>query len=485
MSIPSAPVSLAAPRVAALVGEFPRSPAFRGLADGLRTLIAEGRVPVGVRLPSERDLTDAVGVSRTTVTRAYDMLRDEGYLESRQGSGSVTRLPVSRAGRTDHLLMVRDRPGQDQIDLTIATPLAPPGTAAAFERAVERFPAYLSGTGYYPTGVPALREALARRYAARGLPTEPEQLIVVAGALAGVALAAQVLSRPGERVLVESPTYPNPITTLRARRARLVTTPVDPAHGWDVAHALRVARGTRMAYLIPDFHNPTGALMPADQRLELAAGLDRLGVVPVVDESLVDLCLDDRPLPAPFGSFAPEAFSVGSASKGFWGGLRTGWIRVPHHRVEEVTAARLSLDLASPPLEQLALLEMLDDEANVRRHHRTTIAASRDALAGALATALPDWELTPGRGGLSLWCRLPEARSTDLAVQAEQEGLHLASGPAFAADGGLEHWLRLPHTQPPAVMTEAVRRLARAWAALPAASSRPRDAEFRRAPVVA
>jgi len=158
---------------------------------------------------------------------------------------------------------------------------------------------------------------------------------------------------------------------------------------------------------------------------------------------------------------------------------------VPHHRVEEVTAARLSLDLASPPLEQLALLEMLDDEANVRRHHRTTIAASRDALAGALATALPDWELTPGRGGLSLWCRLPEARSTDLAVQAEQEGLHLASGPAFAADGGLEHWLRLPHTQPPAVMTEAVRRLARAWAALPAATGRRHGTEVRRAPVVA
>jgi len=204
-----------------------------------------------------------------------------------------------------------------------------------------------------------------------------------------------------------------------------------------------------------------------------------------VDESLVDLCLDDKPLPAPFGSFAPEAFSVGSASKGFWGGLRTGWIRVPHHRVEEVTAARLSLDLASPPLEQLALLEMLADEASVRRHHRTTIAASRDALAGALAMALPDWELTPGRGGLSLWCRLPEARSTDLAVQAEDEGLHLASGPAFAADGGLEHWLRLPHTQPPAVMTEAVRRLARAWAALPPATARRHGAEVRRAPVVA
>ena len=158
---------------------------------------------------------------------------------------------------------------------------------------------------------------------------------------------------------------------------------------------------------------------------------------------------------------------------------------MPHDRVEEVTAARISLDLASPPLEQLALLEMLADEESVRRHHRRTIAASRDALVGALATTLPDWELTPGRGGLSLWCRLPEARSTDLAVAAEDEGVHLASGPAFAADGGLEHWLRIPHTHPPDVMAEAVRRLARAWVSLPDATRRRGTEESRRATVVA
>ena len=147
--------------MAALVGEFPRSPAFRGLAEGLRTLIAEGRVPVGVRLPSERDLTDAVGVSRTTVTRAYDVLREEGYLGARQGSGSVTRLPVS-PGRPHRPPAEGPRPaGTTRSTSTIATPPAPPGTAAAFERAVGALPAYLAGTGYFPTGVPALREALA------------------------------------------------------------------------------------------------------------------------------------------------------------------------------------------------------------------------------------------------------------------------------------------------------------------------------------
>jgi DNA-binding transcriptional MocR family regulator len=458
---------LAASRVATLAGDFPQSPAYRGLADALRTLIAEGRVPVGVRLPSERNLTSALDVSRTTVTRAYDLLREERYLESRQGSGSVTRLPVSRVGRTDHLLMMRtglDEPVDDSsIDLTIATPPAPPGTAAAYERAVARLPAYMSGTGYYPTGVPALREALAQRYADRGLPTAPEQIVVVAGALAGLAVSAQLLVGPGDRALVETPTYPNSITTLRARRARLVTTAVDPVHGWDTDAAVQSARGTRLAYLVPDFHNPTGALMPESQRAQLGDALTAARSVPVVDEAILDVCLDDEPMPAPFACFAPDAITLGSASKGFWGGLRIGWVRAPLHRVREVTAARMSLDLASPPLEQLALLEMLEAEPEIRRHHRAGLNASRDALLVALGRHLPEWRVAPGRGGLAVWCRLPLPLSSSLSVTAEDHGVYLAAGPSFAPDGGLEHWLRLPHTLPPAVLTDAVRRLAPAW----------------------
>jgi DNA-binding transcriptional MocR family regulator len=458
---------LAASRVATLAGDFPQSPAYQGLADAIRTLIAEGRVPVGVRLPSERSLTSALGVSRTTVTRAYDLLREERYLESRQGSGSVTRLPVSLAGRTDHLLMMRtglDEPADEaSIDLSIATPAAPPGTAAAYERAVARLPAYMSGTGYYPTGVPALREALARRYADRGLPTAPEQIVVVAGALAGLAVSAQLLVGPGDRVLVETPTYPNSITTLRARRARLLTTSVDPVHGWDTDAAVHAARGTRLAYLVPDFHNPTGALMPDPQRELLGAALTAAGSVPVVDEAIVDVCLDDEAVPAPFACFAPGAITLGSASKGFWGGLRIGWVRAPRDQVREVTAARMSLDLACPPLEQLALLEMLEAEPEIRRHHRASLNDSRDALLHALAEHLPEWRVAPGRGGLAVWCRLPVPLSSTLSVCAEAQGVYLAAGASFAPDGGLEHWLRLPHTLPAAVLTDAVRRLAVAW----------------------
>src|SRR5215216_2184975 len=131
---------MAAARIASLVGEFDRSPAYQGLAEGLRVLITDGRVPVGVRLPSERELTDALGVSRTTVTRAYAELRDIGFLVSRQGSGSVASLPASRAYRGDHLLFPGDA-GEDEIDLTCAASASVPGILAAYERAAGELPA--------------------------------------------------------------------------------------------------------------------------------------------------------------------------------------------------------------------------------------------------------------------------------------------------------------------------------------------------------
>ena len=478
--------AMSAGRMATLLApSLDRTPAYLGLADGLRALISDGRVPVGTRLPSERVLTEHLTVSRTTVTRAYDLLREQDYLASRQGSGSVARLPMPRSGRTDHLLMPR---GSDDssIDLTIAAPAAPPGVVDAYEAALERLPAYLSGSGYYPTGVPALREAIARRYDARGLPTGPEQVVVVGGALSGLAIAAQALARPGDRVLVESPTYPNPITTLRARGARLVATGVDVVHGWDVDGALAVVRARRpsMAYLVPDFHNPTGALMGDADRERLGAALHEAGVTPVVDESLVDLALDEdvrTRMPAPFAAYSPGALSVGSASKAFWVGLRIGWIRVPPDRVGAVTAARLSLDLASPPLEQLALLEMLRDERAVTSHHRGTLTASRTALLAALAEHLPDWTATPGPGGLTVWCRLPRPASSALSVTAEAQGVYVAAGPSFAPHGGLEQHVRLPYTLPPQTLTEAVRRLAIAWRETP----EERWTRPGRAPVVA
>lgn len=458
--------TVSAARVAALVGDFGRSPAYVGLAEALRVVIGDGRIGLDTRLPSERELTSVLDVSRTTVTKAYDALRDSGYAESRHGSGTYTRIPGGRRRAHDRSLL----PGtgsEDVIDLTCAAPSAPPGTAEAYQQAAEQLPAYLGGPGYFPYGLPALRERIAATYAARGLPTAPEQIMVTPGALAATSIVAQALTRRGERVVVESPTYPNATEAIRHAGARLVPAHVDP-EGWDLDSLDVTLRQSRpgAAYLIPDFQNPTGHLMSDEERARVAHTAQQCGTVVVADEAHQALALTPglaESMPLPFAAHSPHAVTVGSASKSFWGGLRLGWIRASTRQMDALLQARLGLDLGAPVLEQLVLVELLDQADDILRGNRDRLRTQRDALVAAVRTDLPEWSFVRPDGGLALWCRLPHALGTDVVVEAESEGVMTAPGPVFAVEGGLDRHVRIPWTAAPGELEEAVRRLARAW----------------------
>lgn len=463
------PRHVTAARLVQLLGTDPgRSPgpAYARLADGLRHAVADGRVPPGTRLPSERELTGAVGLSRTTVTRAYAELREQGYLRTRRGSGSVTQVPEVPGGRVDHLLSPSSLQGS-VLDLTCTAQAAPAALTEAYARALEELSGYLPGTGYYPGGLPVLRERVAARFTQRGLPTDPEQVIVTAGALAGVAAACGAVVGRGDRVLVESPTYPNVLATLKSTGARLVPHPLDHlVQDWDVEGLAATVRagGIRAAYLIPDFHNPTGALMSEAQRRRVARELRMAGVSVVVDESLVELALEGQPMPTPLGRLLPAAITVGSASKTLWGGLRVGWVRAPRHRVDELAASRLRLDLGAPVLEQLATAHLLARYDEILADRRAQLRAGRDLLVEGLATHLPQWRVRVPAGGMALWCALPGPGSTALAVAAREHGVALAAGPNFAPAGGLDGWVRLPYSLPAEQLAQVPERLAAAWA---------------------
>ena len=374
--------AISATRTATLVEGFDRNPAYAGLAEALRLLIGDGRIGLDVRLPSERELTERLGVSRTTVTRAYAALRDCGYAEARQGSGTFTRVPGGRARAHDRALL--PRPGDhDAIDLNCAAASAPPGVAAAYAEAAAELPAYLGGHGYFPAGLPQLQTAIAATYERRGLPTAPEQIMVTPGALSAAAIVAQAFTGPRDRVLVESPVYPNAIQAIRNAGARLTGVAVDPdGDGWDldaIGAAVRQV-GPRLAYLIPDFQNPTGHVMTDQQRRACARHLKRGDVVAVVDEAHSALALDGQEMPTPFAAFAPDAITIGSASKTFWGGLRLGWIRAPRAQMDALTRARIGLDLGAPVMEQLVLARLLDDADTVVGEQRAPPArAARPA----------------------------------------------------------------------------------------------------------
>lgn len=459
-----------ASRVANLVGDYDRSPAYAGLSDALRLLIGDGRIPLGSRLPSERDLTDVLAVSRTTVTRAYADLRERGFAEARQGAGTFTRLPRGRRATTDRALA--PLPGtSDVIDLNCAASSAPPGVAGLYEQAVAELPAYLAGHGYFPAGLPELQEQIAATYAARGLPTDPDQIIVTPGALSATAIVAQALTRPGDRVLVDSPVYPNATSALSSRGARLVTSPVDP-DGFDLPGMIATVRQSapKAAYLLPDFQNPTGHVMTPAQREELAGALRRNRVAAIVDEAHQGLALDGDVMPPPFATYLPDTVTIGSASKQLWGGLRLGWIRTPVEMVDAITTARLGIDLGAPVIEQLVLARALADPAPIVAPHHQRLRTQRDALVGALRTHLPTWQFRVPRGGLCLWIELPAPVATTLAAEAEVRGVSIAPGPVFAVHGGLERFLRLPWTRPADELERAVLVLAEAWAEMPDAA---------------
>ncbi|MFD9081118.1 MocR-like transcription factor YczR [Streptomyces erythrochromogenes] len=448
-------------------------PGYRSLAEAVRTLILDGRIALHVRLPAERELAEAVGASRATVTGAYDLLRESGYVRSRRGSGTWTELPDGHRPVGAHALVGaggHSADGEPGIDLAIAAMGAPDGALAdALAWAAPRLPDAARSPGYHPFGLPDLRTAVADRFTRRGLPTRPEQILVTSGAQQAFTLVVSLLCRAGDRVVTENPTYANALDALRHARLRTGSIAVSDT-GWDMEIAESTLRQTvpRLAYTIPDFHNPTGVLMPEEQRLRLLAATRRTGTWLVVDETIADIALD-VPAPAPLASLAPRGgadhvVTIGSLSKTHWGGLRVGWIRATAKMVTELTALRVSADMTGSVLDQLVALPLLDAMDRTLSARLDQLRERRAALVDALQRHTPEWSWRIPPGGLSLWVDLGEPVSSALAERAAAAGVHIGRGARFGVDPGtFEHRLRIPYTLPADRLDEGVRRLAAAF----------------------
>jgi DNA-binding transcriptional MocR family regulator len=331
----------------------------------------------------------------------------------------------------------------------------------------------MASPGYSPHGLPALREALAERYRVAGIPTEPNQIVVTTGAHQALSLVADQFLRPGARVAVESPSWPGCLDVLRARGTTLVPVPVDDDGVRVNELAAVLAAGTiDLIYLMPTYHNPTGALLsPARRRrvVELAAEFD----VPLVaDDAIAGVSLGVSAPPPLTGYLAAAGrrqvtvLELGSLSKSIWGGLRVGWIRGPANAVSRLARRKALADLGSPILDQLVAARMvpgLDDliEGRVveRKHQMAT-------LEGLLAEHLPGWRWRRPAGGPSLWVQLPGVDAAVFAQVALRHGVEVIPGRAMDPSGAHDEYLRFPFCFSDAFLDEVVRRLASAWADL-------------------
>jgi DNA-binding transcriptional MocR family regulator len=450
-------VIIPAGRLSELLGPWQRDGTGRErLAAAVRGLILDGRIAVESRLPAERALATALGVSRATVTAAYDQLREQGYVASRQGSGSWVTLPDGHRAAPDAIV------GGPGLDMRIAALPAPAGLEDLFNAAARELPRWLDHHGYDPLGLPPLRRAIAARFERRGLPTRPEQILVTNGALHALDLAVRAVLPRGRRALVELPSYPAGLDALRQGGARLVPFPLT-SDGWDVEAIEAAARTGQpsFAFLMPDFHNPSGLLIDNGARRRAMRALSRAGAVTVIDESFVELNLDGVAMPAPAAAFGDErTVTIGSLSKAVWGGLRIGWARAAPALIHRMAAARAASDLAGPLFEQIVATHTFERLDEILEERLPLIRLRRSTLATALDRRLPAWRYRQPPGGLYIWAELPGPISTSLSLVARERDLHLTPGPRYAAAGVLERHLRLPFTLAPAQLERAVEILA-------------------------
>jgi DNA-binding transcriptional MocR family regulator len=442
-----------------------RGPVYAALCDAVTTLVLDGRISTETRLPSERELATALHISRATVTAAYDALRTSGFLTSRTGSGSYVSVPPgSRPGPSLARWRSGVAPG-DLIDLSCGALAAPPGVLqGALPAAAAALPRYAESEGYEPAGLPVLRAAIAHRFTERGLPTRPEQILVSNGAMHAYDLLLQLLIGPGDRVLTELPTYPGAIDGIRRIGARAVTVPMAATGGWDVATMRATLRQTapRLAYLIPDFHNPTGALIDDDARREVLRTARQTGTTVVVDESFVELGFAGG-LRTSTAALDSSVIVVGSLSKPIWGGLRTGWVRASAELIQRLAALRASIDMGGAVLDQLVAAEIVPQLDALMPERLALLRSRRDALTAALRHELPEWRFTEPQGGISLWAELDAPLSTPLTMLAAPAGVIVVPGSRFGVDGTLERFLRIPFALPEDRLELAVARLAAVW----------------------
>jgi len=435
------------------------------IVDTLRDGIQRGELSIGERLPTSRTLAHEIGVSRTTVVRAYEQLAREGWVEGRVGQGTtvIERSPGAKHtdGGVNWDLLVTSRtcaPQADFVDLLRLLSRSDLISFAGGLPAPEHFPmaALQQVTAdvlkhedprllqWCPVeGYPPLRSWIAER-----VHRDIDDILVLAGSTQGIHLLCQSLLEPGDMVVVEAPTYPGALSAFRNAGVQVVGVPCGP-YGMD-GNALRDVLANvhpKLIYTIPTFHNPTGGTMPRSVRNDIL-GLTAEHRVPLIEDDPYSLLrYDGTPLPHLVElDRSGYVVHLSTFSKVLTPGLRVGWLVADPNLIRRLSVTRNLIDLFVNSLAQASLYRFcqrgqLDYHV---QHVRPLYKERRDAMAAALTRYCPQLRFVVPDGGLFIWAFLPDGLSARALLRhAVQLGVGFAVGSLFYPEDGGSNAVRL------------------------------------------
>lgn len=445
------------------------APLYLTIAQALAQGIEAGTLRRGERLPSLRALARQRGVSLSTATLAYRTLEDRRLVEVRDRSGwfvagsAPARLPEpapsrppARAQRVDRSQIAADLMRMVDDPTVLSFGAACPGPdlfdpdrlRLALQRAAQRHRPLLTRYGFGP-GQPTLRRAIARDALSLGCDLDPERLIVTHGAREALALCLQAVTRPGDVVALESPTFFGFLETIEALGLRALEIPTHPRTGLSL-DALDLALRTqpvKALLLVPTLSNPLGACLPLAQRRRLAA-MAAEHRLPVIEDVIYnDLAPEGTPRRA-VKSFDREGWVMlcHSFSKTLAPGVRLGWCEPGRWR-DRVLQLKTATTGGQSPVLELAIADLLSQPGHQAglRQLRRAIAERVDAARRLIAQHFPaGTRVTDPPGGFILWVELPrQIDSVQLAEACLAEGLCIAPGLLFSASDRYRHCLRI------------------------------------------
>jgi DNA-binding transcriptional MocR family regulator len=464
-------------------------PLYHAIADDLAGLIAAGQLPPRSRVPSVRRLARQRGISITTAVASLRLLEQRGLIEARPKSGyfvalrrppppepSVVDLPRTArlAGAQAMLKRLAEaslNPSLARLGEAIPDPALFPQAAlrASLARVSRRQPLQLATYPRRMGGSPALRGAVAAHYARIGMRLDTQEMIITGGCMEAMTLALRAVTRPGDTIAVESPTYFGFLQLAESLGVKVLEVPVHPRDGLSIAAlrellAARAGQGVRACVTIANFSNPTGCLLPEPRKRELVRLCREADIALIEDDIYGDLPLKGpRPLPCKAFDTDGRVLLCSSFSKTLAPGARIGFIAAGRH-CDTLRAMKQVLSGATAVLPQ----EMLADYLAAGRYERH-LKRLRERCAAQVTRLsqcvqehfVPGTRLTRPQGGFVLWVELPAHIDTmALYEKASRCGVDFVPGQMFSASGRYANCLRLNAGFPVTGITEsAVARL--------------------------
>ena len=444
------------------------------VAEGIEKLIGEEVLKIGDKLPSVRMLSEEYGISMGTAFQAYYHLEGKGLIESRPKSGYYVRFnfrrfrdlpetanpdPVATEVGVEEMIstVFRNMSTDDLLNFSLAVPPLSLLPAAKLNKALVHAMRSSKNHGIsyeHVQGNKELRKQLSKLFFNWGGKCSEADIVVTAGCMEALALCLKTITRPGDTVAIETPTYFGIFRIIESLGLKVVEIRTDPITGIDVRQLAKLIRQKKVSacIVVPNFNNPLGSCMPDERKKELVELISR-HKVPLIEDDIYGELYFGRHHPKTCKTFDREGWVLqcGSLSKSLAPGYRIGWA-LPGRFTEPLIRLKMVHNVTGTSITQLAIAHFLSIgryEYHLKKLRKALHTQCLRYMQGIVQYFPDDTRMSRPQGGFVLWIELNNRINTyKLYQEAVKHHISIAPGQLFSAKGQFSHCLRISYARP-------------------------------------